>query len=76
MSEPIPIKKPTITTEVKRVDLHDSSPNLANSKTLSKDTLPNGKMTYTEGSPVIRVESRGEIVFIPVTNTKAIWMKT
>lgn len=62
-------------TEVERIDLHESVPYLANSKTLSKETMPGGKMFYSEGSFSIRIETKGKIVYMPVTNTKAIWMK-
>lgn len=71
-----PSQPPKVLTDVERVYLHDSVPELAVSKTLSKDTLPSGKMTYDEGSPVLRIEYKGKISFMPITNIKCMMMKS
>lgn len=74
MSEPIKLKK-SVPNEVERVDLHDAVPFLANSKTLARETMPGGVMSFEPGSHVLRIEHKGRIVFMPITNIKAIWMK-
>lgn len=76
MSEVIDMKKSRSTAnEVHRVDLHDSSPEFVNSKTLSPATMPNGRMTFSPGDSVIKIEYKGKIHFMPITNAKLIWMK-
>lgn len=71
-----PSASPKLLTDVDKVYLHDSVPELAVSKTLSKDTIPSGKMTYYEGSPVMRIEYKGRTSFMPITNIKCMIMKS
>lgn len=73
MSEAIKMKH--VSTEVYKVDMHETIPNLSVSRTLSPDTLPQGRISYSEGSPILKVETKSKIVYIPITNVKAIWMK-
>lgn len=70
----IPIKA-SIEREVKRAYLHDSVPYIANSKTLSIDTVGTAKMFYAETSNVMRIEHKGETIFMPITNIKAMFLK-
>lgn len=74
MADVIKMKEPKA-NEVHRVDLHDSSPEFVNSKTLSPATMPGGKMTFSPGDSVVRLEYKGRVCFLPITNAKMIWMK-
>ncbi len=64
-----------ITWNIERVYLHDSVPELAVSKTLSKDTIPSAKMSYTDESAVLKIEYKGKTSFMPITNIKCMMVK-
>jgi hypothetical protein len=75
MSEPaIPIKQKS-THEIIKAQLHDSVPEIAVSKTLSNQTVGGIKMFYIEPSPVMKIECRGQTIWMPITNIKAMYSK-
>ncbi len=74
MSEPIPIKQKQ-SNEIKRAQLHDSVPEIAVSKSLSLQTAPGIRMSYIEPSPVMKIEYRGDTIWMPITNIKAMYSK-
>lgn len=78
MADVVDIKKKTnstTTNEVSRIDLHDSAPDFVNSKTISVNTAPGVTITYNPGDNAIRLEKKGKIHYMPITNAKLIWMK-
>lgn len=60
---------------IDRIYLHDSIPEIAVSKTLSKDTLPAAKMTFTPGDDVVYIEAKHKRFIVPLPNIKAMIVK-